>query len=95
MEEEFLPAEFWDDLYRRQETRWDIGFVSTPFKEYIDQLTNKNLRILIPGAGSSYEAMYLAENGFTDISVVDISSLLTERLQKTVALCILLLRLLR
>lgn len=85
MEETLLPAEFWDDLYRRQETRWDIGSVSTPIKEYIDQLTNKNLRILIPGAGSSYEAMYLAEKGFTDITVVDISSLLTEKLQKTVA----------
>lgn len=85
MKHEPLPAEFWDDLYRRQETRWDIGSVSTPIKEYIDQLTNKDLRILIPGAGSSYEAMYLAAKGFTDITVIDISSLLTEKLQKTVA----------
>ncbi|MES2371534.1 MAG: methyltransferase domain-containing protein [Bacteroidota bacterium] len=84
MEETLLPAEFWDDLYRREETRWDIGFVSTPIKEYIDQLTNKNLRILIPGAGSSYEAIYLAERGFTDITVADISPLLTKRLQETI-----------
>jgi SAM-dependent methyltransferase len=86
MEEKFLPSEFWDDLYRREETRWDIGYVSTPIKEYTDQLTNKDLRILIPGAGSSYEAVYLAENGFTDISVVDISILLTDRLRKTISL---------
>lgn len=85
MQQEFLPAAFWDDLYRRQETRWDIGSVSTPIKEYIDQLTNKNLRILIPGAGSSYEAVYLAEKGFTDISVIDISNLVTDRLRATVS----------
>lgn len=85
MDEHLLPPEFWDDLYRREETRWDIGAVSTPIKEYIDQLRDKNLRILIPGAGSSYEAMYLAEKGFTDITVIDISSLLTDRLQKSVA----------
>ncbi|MEO8174274.1 MAG: SAM-dependent methyltransferase [Sediminibacterium sp.] len=85
MEEKHLPAEFWDDLYRREETRWDIGSVSTPIKEYIDQLHDKNIRILIPGAGSSYEAIYLAEQGFTDITVIDISVLVSDRLRKTIA----------
>ena len=66
------------------ETGWDIGQVSTPIKEYIDQLSDKNLKILIPGGGNSYEAEYLFEKGFNNVFVVDISSIplknLTERL---------------
>ncbi len=66
---------FWNHKYIAGETGWDIGHVSTPIKEYIDQLPNKNLKILIPGGGNSYEAEYLLKNGFTDVSVVDISSI--------------------
>ncbi|KXO01279.1 SAM-dependent methlyltransferase [Aequorivita aquimaris] len=75
---------FWNHKYLSGETGWDIGQVSTPIKEYIDQLSDKNLKILIPGGGNSYEAEYLFENGFNNVFVVDISSIplknLTERL---------------
>jgi SAM-dependent methyltransferase len=81
----FLPAQFWDSLYTNHETAWDIGSVSPPLKEYIDQLTDKNIRILIPGAGKSYEAVYLAENGFTDVTVIDISPVLTKSLHEKIA----------
>lgn len=84
-EADFLPAQFWDALYANHETAWDIGHVSTPIKEYIDQLTDKNIRILIPGAGKSYEAVYLADKGFTDITVIDISEVLTKSLQEKIA----------
>jgi SAM-dependent methyltransferase len=67
-------------LYDTHQTNWDIGDVSTPLKEYIDQLTRKDLAILIPGCGNSYEAEYLLQQGFTNITVVDISPLLTEKL---------------
>lgn len=66
---------FWNHKYLSGETGWDIGQVSTPIKEYIDQLSNKNLKILIPGGGNSYEAEYLFENGFNNVFVVDISSI--------------------
>jgi SAM-dependent methyltransferase len=82
---DFLPAPFWDALYANHQTAWDIGHVSAPLKEYIDQLTDKNIRILIPGAGKSYEAVYLAEKGFTDITVVDISPVLTKSLKEKLA----------
>lgn len=75
-----LNAGYWDSLYQNQETAWDIGYVSPPIKEHIDQLTNKNVAILIPGCGNSYEAEYLLQQGFTNITLVDISPLLTERL---------------
>ncbi len=75
---------FWNHKYLSGETGWDIGHVSTPIKEYIDQLSYKDLKILIPGGGNSYEAEYLFENGFNNVFVVDISSIplknLTERI---------------
>lgn len=66
---------FWSDKYLTGKTGWDIGYISTPLKEYIDQLTDKNLKILIPGGGNSYEAEYLKLKGFTDVSVIDISKI--------------------
>jgi methyl halide transferase len=73
---------YWDNLYQTNETAWDIGYPSPPLKEYIDQLTDKNVSILVPGCGNSYEAGYLLENGFTDVTLVDISPLLTSTLEK-------------
>ncbi|MBT8395139.1 MAG: SAM-dependent methyltransferase [Flavobacteriaceae bacterium] len=64
---------FWDQKYRKNKTGWDIGHISTPIKNYIDQLENKNMKILIPGAGNSYEAEYLWNNGFKNLFVLDIS----------------------
>ena len=75
-----LDPGYWDERYRQHETKWDIGYVSTPLKDYFDQLTNKNQAILIPGCGNSYEAEYLLQQGFIDITLVDISPLLTAEL---------------
>lgn len=76
-----LDQNFWDERYRAGQTGWDIGYVSPPLKEYIDQLTDKNLRILIPGGGNSYEAEYLLQQGFMDVTVVDISAEIVKKLQ--------------
>lgn len=72
---------FWNERYRSNETGWDLGQVSPPLKGYIDQLTDKNLRILIPGCGNSYEAEYLLEKGFKNITVIDIAPELVKRLE--------------
>jgi methyl halide transferase len=68
-----LNDDYWTGRYQHQQTGWDIGYVSTPVKEYIDQLQNRSLRILIPGCGNAYEAAYLVEKGFQDITLIDIS----------------------
>ena len=65
--------EYWSNRYREKRTGWDIGYPSTPLKEYIDQLTDKNIAILIPGAGNAYEAVYLYERGFKNVFIMDIS----------------------
>ena len=65
--------EFWEHKYSNDETGWDIGYASTPLTNYFDQLTNKELKILIPGGGNSYEAEYLFEKGFKNVFVIDIA----------------------
>jgi thiopurine S-methyltransferase len=66
---------YWTKRYKEAHTGWDIGTISTPIKEYFDQVLNKELRILIPGAGNAHEAEYLWESGFRRVEVVDISAL--------------------
>ncbi len=68
-----LDKNFWDSRYKTNTIGWDIGYVSTPLKEYIDQLTDKNQKILIPGAGNSYEAEYLHSQGFKNVFILDFS----------------------
>lgn len=68
-----LDADFWTARYTTGQTGWDIGAVSTPLKEYFDQLADKHLEVLIPGGGRSYEAEYLHKQGFTHVHVVDLS----------------------
>jgi SAM-dependent methyltransferase len=68
-----LDKLYWDKRYKQQLTGWDIGFVSSPLKEYIDQLENKDMRILVPGAGNAYEAEYLFNSGFLNCHILDIS----------------------
>lgn len=74
--------EYWQQKYRDGATGWNIGSISTPIKEYIDQLSNKDLKILIPGAGNAYEAEYLFKNGFKNVFVLDIAHFPMENFQK-------------
>lgn len=66
-----LNRRYWEDRYENNKTGWNIGYVSTPLKVYFDQITDKSLKILIPGAGNSYEAEYLWNNDFKNVFVVD------------------------
>jgi hypothetical protein len=66
-----LNKEYWEKRYENNDAVWDIGYVSTPLKEYIDQLENKTIKILIPGAGNAYELDYLIEKGFQNVFVID------------------------
>jgi len=71
----FTKAEkYWSQRYHEERTGWDIGYPSTPLKTYIDQLTDRCIKILIPGAGNAYEAEYLWQQGFTNVYVMDISA---------------------
>lgn len=67
-----LNKAYWQKRYQENEIGWDVGGVTTPIKGFIDQLIDKDLKILIPGAGNAYEAEYLWKCGFKNIFVLDI-----------------------
>lgn len=82
-----LNKNYWESRYQTQNTGWDIGHISTPLKAYIDQLNNKTIRILIPGAGNAYEFEYLVQQGFQNITVIDIAKQPLENLKARLPEC--------
>ncbi len=80
--EKRLDQEYWDTQYKTNATGWDLGKISPAIQAFTKTLENKNTRILIPGCGNSYEAEHLLNEGFTNITVIDIAPTLIENLQK-------------
>jgi len=80
-----LSADFWNSKYKTSQIGWDLGQVSPPLKAYFEQLTNKEVRILIPGGGNSYEAEWLFHNGFHNVFVVDLSEIALENIQQRIS----------
>lgn len=68
-----LSKEYWSSRYNEKDMPWDAGTVTLPIKEYVDQLKNKRLKILIPGVGAGHELIYLYENGFKNVYGLDLS----------------------
>jgi len=68
-----LDQAYWEQRYEAGATGWDTGGPTLPLTTYIDQLTNKDIRVLIPGAGNAYEAEYLFNQGFRNVFVLDLA----------------------
>ena len=68
-----LNKTYWEERYDNNSIGWDLGAVSGPLKAFIDQLQDKDIKILIPGAGNGYEVEYLYQNGFRNLYVCDIA----------------------
>ena len=79
-----LSSEYWNNRYLNNEFNWDIGDVSIPLKAYIEQLSDKNMKILIPGAGNAYEADFLYHAGYKNIYVLDFAHAPLENIKKRV-----------
>ena len=79
-----LTSKYWEERYQQGEDKWDVGEISTPIKEYIDQITDKKIKILIPGAGNGYEFEYLINNGFKNSFVVDYAETPLENIKKRI-----------
>jgi len=77
-----LNADYWSNRYQKNDTGWDIGYGSTPLVKYLQTITDKQLAVLIPGCGNAYEAEWLLQNGFTNVTVLDISPVLTAALKE-------------
>lgn len=70
-EEQDLSTRYWSGRYQKGQTGWDVGKVSTPIKAYVDQLPQKEIKILLPGGGNGHEAEYLHQQGFTHVYLLD------------------------
>ncbi len=68
-----LNARGWRSRYLSGDTGWDLGAPSTPLRAYIDQLRDKDLHILFPGAGRAYEAEHAHRCGFRQVYVLDLT----------------------
>ena len=79
-----LDANFWDQKYLNDDTPWNIRKASPPLTDYIDQLKDKTINILIPGAGHAHEVNYLLEKGFKNITICDISKIAISKLKNVV-----------
>ncbi|WP_317129433.1 methyltransferase domain-containing protein [Litoribacter populi] len=68
-----LNDQYWTKRYLNNETGWDAGNVTLPIMQYLDQIRDKSLRVLIPGAGNAYEAAYTNSIGFSNVHILDFS----------------------
>ncbi|MEM7104176.1 MAG: SAM-dependent methyltransferase [Bacteroidota bacterium] len=66
-----LNSNSWNNRYLDDNTPWDAGSITTPLKEYVDQLAERDIKILIPGAGNAHEAEYLHQQGFSNVFICD------------------------
>lgn len=66
-----LSEDFWNQRYIDGNTGWDVGSATTPLAEYFNRIENKNIDILIPGAGKAHEAELLHKAGFSNVVVLD------------------------
>lgn len=66
-----LNEKYWENRYSENQTSWDVGTITTPLKDYIDQIKDKEISILIPGAGNGHEFEYLLNYGFKNVTVLD------------------------
>lgn len=82
-----LNSQYWENRYQTDEIGWDVGTITTPLKEYIDQLEDKSIKILIPGAGNSYEFEYLLQKGFKNVYVLDFAATPLENIQTRIPNC--------
>lgn len=77
-----LDQSYWNAQWNDNQTGWDIGYASPAIAEYLSNYPDKNASILIPGCGNAYEAEFLVENGFTNITLIDIAPKAVELLKE-------------
>lgn len=73
--------QFWNAKWLNKQTGWDIGYASPAISHFMEQYENKKASILIPGCGNAYEAELLAGLGYKNITLLDISEALVNKLQ--------------
>lgn len=80
-----FDQDYWNERYASCQTGWDLGTVSPPLKEIIDAEKSKDISVLLPGCGNAYEAAYLMDSGFRDLTLLDISDVLVKELKSALS----------
>ncbi|MDG2344377.1 MAG: SAM-dependent methyltransferase [Flavobacteriales bacterium] len=70
---------YWDNRYNNNDIGWDIGKVSNPIKYWLDSQIDRSKKILIPGAGSGFEAGYAYAAGFKNVYYLDFSTVAAKK----------------
>jgi methyl halide transferase len=77
-----LDENYWSERYKKGLTGWDIGYPSNPLVQYLDQIENKAISILIPGAGNAYEGFFAFKKGFHNVHILDFAKEPLENFQR-------------
>lgn len=64
---------YWETRWKEGRTQWDVGEATPPITTYFKDVKLSDAAILIPGCGSAYEAQYLLDKGFSNITIVEIA----------------------
>lgn len=68
---EALTPEFWSSRYKAGDCGWDLGEVSPPFAALWESgVLKPGERMLIPGCGTGWEAVYFAQRGI-EVTALD------------------------
>lgn len=74
---------FWEDIYKGQQTGWDLGGPTPVFQRLLDSGRFLPGRMFVPGAGSGHDALEFARRGF-DVTAVDFAAEATRALSAQV-----------
>lgn len=66
-----LDSAYWSKRYLDNAAQWDIGYAAPALVDAIDAISNKQSKLLIPGCGNAYEAVYAYQNGYTNTFIID------------------------
>jgi len=73
--------QFWQDLFERGQMPWDRAGVNPQLEDWLASGALSPCRILVPGSGSGYEVVALAQLGF-DVTGLDYAPAAIARAQK-------------
>ncbi len=76
-------AYYWNQHYLEGNTGWDLGGPSPPIQEYFDQIEDKTVSILFPGAGIAHDALALFEKEFFNVFILDFAPEPLNRIKDT------------
>jgi methyl halide transferase len=70
---EVSTPKFWEDIYQKKQTGWDLGEPTPVFRRLLDGDRLAPGRVIVPGAGSGHDALEFARRGF-DVTAVDFAA---------------------